>query len=251
MSKAQGAVAWAVAIANNPAHGYDQQNRWGPDYDCSSLVISAWESVGVSVREAGASYTGNMRKAFLACGFKDVTAQVNLRTGGGMQPGDVLLNEASHTAMVVQQGRIVAARINERGQAVGGQTGDQTDREICLQNYYNYPWGTVLRYAPDSKGGNIGTGKVEDKPAGAVSTGSSAPETELRGFPLLARGSRGWPVVTLQGSLIAHGYSCGPDGADGDFGYNTQNAICRFQRDSELPVDGVVGDKTWTRLLLG
>lgn len=251
MSKADGAVAWAVAIANSPAHGYDQKERWGPDYDCSSLVISAWESVGVAVREAGASYTGNMRTAFLRCGFVEVTTQVNLATGAGMCPGDVLLNEAAHTAMVVQPGRLVAARINEHGQTTGGATGDQTGREICLQPYYNYPWGTVLRYVPDSNVGNIGTGTIEDKPAGAVSAGSSAPEVELRGFPLLARGSRGWPVVTLQGALIAHGYSCGPDRADGDYGYNTQNAVCRFQRDGALPVDGIVGDKTWTRLLLG
>ena len=104
---------------------------------------------------------------------------------------------------------------------------------------------------PDMDVGDTGTGTIEDKPSGAVSAGSSAPEAELRGFPLLARGSRGWPVVTLQGALIAHGYSCGPDGADGDFGYNTQNAVCRFQRDAGLPVDGVAGDKTWTRLLLG
>lgn len=242
MSKAQGAVAWAVAIANNPAHGYDQQNRWGPDYDCSSLVISAWESVGVSVREAGASYTGNMRKAFLACGFKDVTAQVNLRTGGGMQPGDVLLNEASHTAMVVQQGRIVAARINERGQTTGGQTGDQTDREICLQGYYNYPWGTVLRYQePGTAVSDINVGNNAD--------GESA--TMIRGLPILKRGSSGWAVASAQGLLIGHGYSCGPDGADGDFGYNTQNAVTHFQTDKGLDADGVCGDQTWTRLLLG
>ena len=114
MNKAEGAVAWAIAIANNPAHGYDQQNRWGPDYDCASLVISAWESVGVAVREAWASYTGNMKGAFLACGFQEVTANVSLSTGVGLQPGDVLLC-AAHTAMVVSSGRIVAARINELG----------------------------------------------------------------------------------------------------------------------------------------
>lgn len=34
--------AWA---ADN-SHGYDQANRWGPDYDCSSAVISAWELAG-------------------------------------------------------------------------------------------------------------------------------------------------------------------------------------------------------------
>lgn len=251
MSKADGAVAWAVAIANNPAHGYDQKERWGPDYDCSSLIIAAWESVGVAVREAGASYTGNMRTAFLRCGFVDVTTQVNLATGAGMRPGDVLLNEAAHTAMVVQPGRIVAARINEHGQTTGGATGDQTGREICLQPYYNYPWGTVLRYAPDSKVGNTGAGTIEDKPAGAAVADDKQPTAVIRGLPELSRGSRGWPVVTLQGALIAHGYSCGPDGADGDFGCNTLNAVCRFQRDGALTVDGVVGDKTWTRLLLG
>jgi hypothetical protein len=37
------AINWAVAIANDDSHGYDQTNRWGPDYDCSSLVIQAYE----------------------------------------------------------------------------------------------------------------------------------------------------------------------------------------------------------------
>ena len=96
-----------------------------------------------------------------------------------------------------------------------------------------------------------GAGVIIAGSAGAAVADGGEPETVIRGLPELARGSRGWPVVTLQGALIAHGYSCGPDGPDGDFGYNTQNAVCRFQRDSALPVDGVVGDITWTRLLLG
>ena len=36
MTKTEKAVTWAIEIANDPAHGYDQDNRWGPDYDCSS-----------------------------------------------------------------------------------------------------------------------------------------------------------------------------------------------------------------------
>lgn len=244
MSKIDGAVAWAVAIANNPAHGYDQANRWGPDYDCSSLVISAWESVGVSVREAGASYTGNMRGAFLACGFRDVTALVDLGNGIGLQPGDVLLNYASHTAMMCGPGRMVAATINEQGKTTGGATGDQTGREIRQQNYYNYPWNCVLRYEEHSASAadHIGdaTEKVNEKLL-----------TVVRGLPTLKRGSSGWAVTSAQGLLIAHGYSCGPDGADGDFGYNTWNAVTRFQVDKGLDADGVIGDQTWTRLLLG
>ena len=243
MGKIDGAVAWAVAIANNPAHGYDQKERWGPDYDCSSLVISAWESVGVAVREAGASYTGNMRRAFLACGFRDVTAQVDLVTGAGMQPGDVLLNDAAHTAMVVQPGRLVAARINEHGQTTGGATGDQTGREITVQSYYNYPWSCVLRYQ--------GRAAAADHSADSGNKVSDQQEPVIRGLPTVSRSSKGWAVVSVQGLLIAHGYSCGPDGADGDFGYNTWNAVTRFQADKGLDADGIVGDQTWTRLLLG
>ena len=45
MTKIEKAVTWALAIANDNTHGYDQQYRWGPDYDCSSLIISAcWSS---------------------------------------------------------------------------------------------------------------------------------------------------------------------------------------------------------------
>ena len=57
MTKTEKAVTWAIEIANDPAHGYDQDNRWGPDYDCSSLVISAWQQAGVPVKTKGATYT--------------------------------------------------------------------------------------------------------------------------------------------------------------------------------------------------
>ena len=30
-------------LATDDSHGYDQSARWGPDYDCSSAVITAWE----------------------------------------------------------------------------------------------------------------------------------------------------------------------------------------------------------------
>lgn len=65
----------AVAIAEDAAHGYDQMNRWGPNFDCSSLVITAFESVGIPVRASGATYTGNMKKAFKKCGFFEVETE--------------------------------------------------------------------------------------------------------------------------------------------------------------------------------
>lgn len=140
------AVEWAIGIANDDSHGYDQTNRWGPDYDCSSLVIQAWQNAGIPVKTQGASYTGNMYDAFIACGFIDVTSQVDLSSGSGVIRGDVLLNIVNHTAMSIGNGQIVQASINENGETTGGQTGDQTGREIYTRSYYNYPWDKVLRY---------------------------------------------------------------------------------------------------------
>lgn len=143
------AVTWALKIAQDPAHGYDQTRRWGPDYDCSSFLISAWQQAGVPVKTAGATYTGNMAPVFLRCGFEDVTAEINLNTGAGLQRGDVLLNARHHTAMSIGGGQIVHASINESGRATGGKSGDQTGREICVRSYYKYSkgWDKVLRYA--------------------------------------------------------------------------------------------------------
>lgn len=150
MGKIDNAVNWMVAIANDDSHGYDQTNRWGDDYDCSSLVIQAWENAGVPVKTNGATYTGNMYDVFTACGFSDVTDSITLSSGAGIKRGDVLLNHNSHTALVVDSSTIVQASINEMGTTTGGAVGDQTGTEIYTRSYYNYPWDCVLRYTADN-----------------------------------------------------------------------------------------------------
>lgn len=145
MSIVEKAVQWALDIANDPKHGYDQIKRWGDDYDCSSLVISAFEQAGAKVKTAGATYTGNMLSAFKKCGFKDVTKQITLSSGKGLIRGDVLLNVKKHTAIYIGDGKLVHASLNEKGTITGGKTGDQTGKEICTRSYYDRPWDYVLR----------------------------------------------------------------------------------------------------------
>lgn len=159
-TKIDKAVEWAVNIANDSSHGYDQGNRWGPDYDCSSLVISAYEQAGVPVKTKGATYTGNMYKVFLACGFADVTKQVTLSSGSGLKKGDVLLM-SSHTEMCVSPSQIVGATISEKN-SIYGEDGDQTGNEIRIRNYYNKPWQYVLRYGGGSSDTTLPTVSKED-----------------------------------------------------------------------------------------
>lgn len=162
MTKTESAVQWAINIANDNRHGYSQANRWGnPDYDCSSLVISAWQQAGVPVKSNGATYTGNMYNVFRACGFTDVTASCNRATGAGMQRGDVLLNVKYHTAMYIGGGQMVQAS-STRGHP---ESGDQTGTEIWVCRYYNYSrgWDYVLRY---TKGGSTGGGGTPTQPSG-------------------------------------------------------------------------------------
>lgn len=149
MSKVESAVVWALGIAYDNSHGYDQTNRWGKDYDCSSLVISAYEQTGVPVKTKGATYTGNMYNVFCKCGFTDVTKSVNLKTGTGLLRGDVLLvhnNKHQHTAIYCGGMKEVEASINEKGTTTGGKTGDQSGKEILVRAYRTDLWTTVLRY---------------------------------------------------------------------------------------------------------
>lgn len=147
MNEINKAIEFMIQIAKDDSHGYDQRNRNGnPDYDCSSLVIGAFDHAGVPVKKNGASYTGNMKNAFLKSGFKDVIKEVNLKNCKGMLPGDVLLCEGKHTAMYIGNNQLAHATINEFGKITGGKPGDQTGKEICVRDYYNYPWNSVLRY---------------------------------------------------------------------------------------------------------
>ena len=56
----------------------------------------------------------------------------------------------------------------------------------------------------------------------------------------------GVSVLDVQKALTRAGYDPGP--MDGHMGKKTKSAIKQFQRKSGLTADGVVGEKTWSRM---
>ena len=134
-------VQWAISIANDDSHGYTQDVvlRWGPDYDCSSLVISSLKKTGLNAGYA--TYTGNMRSELTAHGFRWHTDFSKLKRG------DILLVHSAkrqHTEIYIGDGMTVGAHIAENG-TVFGKTGDQTGHEIDVGPYYKI-WQGYLRY---------------------------------------------------------------------------------------------------------
>ena len=221
----ESAVNWAVGIARDDSHGYDQIHRQGPDYDCSSLVINAYEQAGVPVKENGATYTGNMRAAFTKCGFKAIA----YAKGMTLKRGDVVLNERHHTLLYLGNGKMVQASSSEKG-GITGTTGDQTGREIYVGNFYEFSkgWDYVLRYNESE----VITVNIE--------------------LPQLQKGSKCAEVGTVQVLLNSLGF-VGKNGkrltVDHDYGSNVEYAVKNFQKSKGIGQDGIVGAKTWPLLL--
>lgn len=137
MSNLETAVKWMEEIAHDDSHGYDQANRNGPDYDCSSFVGTALNKAGFKVNKS--STTRNLEKQLLDNGFE------KMPVGAVRQRGDIFLKVGSHVVMCVDILNIVHASINEKGTVTGGKTGDQTGKEICIRTYYNGNWDYHFR----------------------------------------------------------------------------------------------------------
>ena len=132
------AIDWATQIAADDDYGYSQASRWGEtkQFDCSSFVISAYKNAGIDV--GGATYTGNMREELTKHGFEWIPGNPDVND---LQPGDIVLDEDSHTEMYIGNGKLVGAHDN-----YNGGTGDPSGNEISVKDYSTRHWDGVLRY---------------------------------------------------------------------------------------------------------
>lgn len=242
------ATQLAVQIANDDTHGYDQRQskRYGPDFDCSSLVSYCLQQAGFNIDPHG-TYTGNLAKKLTDLGFTNVRSDIQA-DGTGLQYGDILLTVTNHHtgfSLGEQNGvQMICDAISDEHGGKGGdntQTGDQTGREIMVRRFRSsifYRSFSTLQYVfrwTDGGGGS------DPYPVGG---------TFVIRIPELRRGKR-FAVIGPVQSVLANYYniSVGPSGADGIFGADTEKAVKQFQEENGLKADGIVGEKTMEKLL--
>ena len=152
-SKVEAAINWAIGIANDDTYGYSDgseacgyRSRYGPDYDCSSLITTAFRNAGFNLPYD--LYTGNMKKYFTEAGFTWIPASDIPgfpASCANLQRGDILLNHVHHTELYLGNGQNVGAHWDWNGIS-GGIGGDGPD-EINVAGYHNRSnWDGVLRY---------------------------------------------------------------------------------------------------------
>ena len=70
---------------------------------------------------------------------------------------------------------------------------------------------------------------------------------------VLKKGSKGPEVFTVQSILRAKGYKYERKliECDSSYGKITEACVIQFQKDNKLTADGIVGAKTWNKLING
>ena len=148
-SRREAFVDLAVNYAEDDGHGYSQKppsGRWGPDYDCSSLLYFLANEAGYPVGSGSdkVRFTGTMLKDFEKAGFQILPfANVGI---SDLEVGDILLNLALHAEVYVGNGESVGATGSETGGYVG-EAGDQTGHEIEKHpvTTFDKEWDYILR----------------------------------------------------------------------------------------------------------
>lgn len=183
--------------------------------DCSGLFSWAFKQLG------GYMYHGSNTMYDKYCTDKGRLVNGKREDGKELKPGTAVFTgtekKHGHVGLYIGDGWVIEAQ--------GTKAGVVKSKVTLAKWTY---WGEL-------KGVNYSGSQPEPEPK---------PEQK----PTLRKGDKGAYVTLLQTKLIQRGYDLSPYGADGDFGNKTLAAVKKFQTDSGLTADGVVGEKTWDAL---
>ena len=169
--------------ANNNLIGYDQYERWTfwdqlkkvgyypvnintkCEADCSAGVISITWAVGYllglhKLKQLNATYTGNMRSGFRSAGFSVLTEGKYLASDKYLMRGDILLNDAHHTAINLTTGKNVIVEADDMTEADWKKVKEYIDDklEAILKGYNTEPSNWAKEILPEAMAKGITDG---------------------------------------------------------------------------------------------
>ena len=146
-----------------------------------------------------------------------MTYEAPASVSGEIKLGDRVLSNYTEGADVRQmQKALIALGYDLGSYGADGEFGDCT--EMAVRKFQKDKGLTV-------------NGKYDAATHVALTAAQNAPR-DLYNY------TEGPDVKEMQSRLIALGFSCGPDGADGEFGDNTEKAVKAFQKAKGLTVNG-------------
>ena len=209
MEKIEKLITTVQNKVNDKRYYYSQNRENKYATDCSWLLITSLQEIGIATN--GATYTGNMCKELVATGYFNLITFNSTK----LQRGDILVKHISgsngHTVLYIGNNEILEACNKKYG--------------LRRCKYYANGYQYILR--------------MKD----------ATPTVNL---PLLKNGSKGIEVCFLQ--LFLNKYQGNKLIVDGEYGSRTTEAVKNFQMKytdidgKPLEIDGIVGEKTWTKI---
>lgn len=205
--------------------------------NCKKYLGKPYVWGGESMEEGGYDCSGYAYNVLRDSGFKvnRLTANDYRKLGKQIdkskrQPGDLLFfgknGRATHIAFYAGDGGMY--------ESIGGSSNTKNNpgKGVTYSSFYRRSDLMEVRSLFDDSGKE----NIPENPAKDVNRS------------WLQKGDKGEKVKDMQVMLIGCGYSCGKDGADGDFGTNTEKALLKFQQDNGLAEDGLYGNASNAKL---
>lgn len=169
------------------------------------------------------------------CGFSLKYYKAAGRFDKNPKVGDQIFFKYSNDDSTADHTGIVVRVTDSLVETIEGNTDNQVKRKA-----YSRDSKTIVGY---------GHPRYDAEPKKTVTKEAKTVKIELS---ILKKGSKGEQVKTVQRVLRMRGWKDGNGKAleiDGSFGAKTEYAVKSFQKGKGVTVDGVVGEKTWNKLL--